>query len=69
VERGEKFFDYIGRDYPDSLDKKSETLSSLGGKLLKYLRGRADKPDKIDIICFFEGKDVTANGLDPFKVC
>ena len=71
VERGQAFFDYIGRDYPDHMEKKSEILSRLGEKFQNLLKSRANKPDKIDIMCFFEGKDFTYDreGYPPCKVC
>lgn len=61
----------MGRDHPDNLDKKSETLSRLGEKFPNLLKARANKPDNIDVICFFEEEDVNiaVEGLSSFKVC
>jgi hypothetical protein len=46
-----------------NLDEKSEKLTGLGREFPNLLRRRAEKPDeKIEIMCFFEGKDFKAGG-------
>jgi hypothetical protein len=70
MERGQTFFDYKQTQYPHDLHAKSERLSRLEKRFLDLLGSRAAGTEKINVICFYEGQDVTveSEGVPPFRV-
>lgn len=62
AEMGRRFIDHYIRDpnkeLAKDLEKKSEKLAGLGREFPNLLRRRADsRQERIEILCFFEGKE------------
>ncbi len=72
AEMGRRFVAYLmdtNKELVKDLEKKSEKLSELGREFPNLLRRRAKTDnDEIEIICFFEGKNMKVAGNNIGKV-